>query len=151
ECFKTFGKSELPNGVKIGLFPLNPIAPQALLASLNEAYYESQRGLLDRVLLPVLDQSYRALQANEFPQQNQFSVRPPTLRFDWTAFSARYLGGVRWDDHRKGRARFLAAFWTDATTISDAASQLEPLLAPLGLPKFSSEVAPPPVAPPQPP
>ncbi len=147
KCFASFGNSELPNGVKIGLFPLNSNAPKALLGSLNEVYYQSQRGLLDRVMLPALDQSYSALQTNEFPQRNQFSVRPPKLKFDWTAFTARYLGGVRWNDHEKGRVRFLTDYWTDASTVSDAALQLEPMLAPLGFPKFSSEVAPPPICP----
>lgn len=148
-CFAIFGNSDLPNGVKIGLFPFNPNAPHALLASLNEAYYESQRGLLDRVMLPALDQSYGALQANEFPQKIQFSVHPPKLKFDWSAFTARYLGGVRWGDHEKSRVRFLADYWTDAASVAEAASQLEQMLAPLGLPKFSSDVATPPVTPPR--
>lgn len=147
KCFASFGNSELPNGIKIGLFPFNRNAPQMLLASLNEAYYESQRGLLDQVMLPVLDKSYTALQGNEFPEKIQFSVNPAKLKFDWSAFAANYLGGVRWSDQVKNRARFLADYWTDASTISEAASQLEPMLAPLGLPQFSSIVTPPEVCP----
>ena len=142
ECFQVFEYSELPNGVKIGLFPLNPVAPKALLGSLNDAYYKSQRGLLDRVLLPALDQSYSALQAHEFPQQNQFSVKAPAFRFDWTGFSARYLGGARWTDPQKNRIRFLAGYWANAATAGEAAARLTAILAPLGLPKFSSEAAP---------
>lgn len=140
KCFASFGKSELPNGVKIGLFPLNPNAPSRLLASLNEAYYQSQRGLLDRVMLPALDQSCAVLEANEFPQKLHFSVHPPKLTFDWVAFTARYLGGARWNDAEKVRVRFLAEYWTDASNISEAAAQLKPMLGPLGLPDFSSEV-----------
>lgn len=142
ECFQVFEYSELPNGVKIGLFPLNPTAPKALLGSLNDGYYKSQRGLLDRVLLPALDQSYSALQAHEFPQQNQFSVKAPAFRFDWTGFATRYLGGARWTDPQKNRIRFLAAYWVDAATAGEAASRLTSVLAPLGLPNFSSEAAP---------
>lgn len=143
ECFATFGNSDLPNGTKIGLFPFNRNAPQALLTSLTEAYYESQRGLLDRVMLPALDQSYGALQANEFPQKIQFSVRPAKLMFDWAAFTALYLGGTRWGDHENSRIRFLADYWTVAASVTEAASQLKPLLSPFGFPKFSGEVAPP--------
>ncbi len=143
ECFQDFEYSELPNGVRIGLFPLNPVAPKALLGSLNDAYYKSQRGLLDRVLLPALDQSYSALQAREFPQQNQFSVKAPTFRFDWTGFSTRYLGGARWTEPQKTRIRFLAGYWANAATADEAAALLTAVLEPLGMPKFSSEATPP--------
>lgn len=143
-CFEVFGHSTLPNGVEIGLFPLNPVAPKALLDSLNDSYYKSQRGLLDRVLLPAVDQSYSALQAHTFPQQNQFSVKPPYFNFDWTGLAARYLGGARWTDAEKNRIRFLAGYWINTTSVDDAAARLAPLLVPLALPKFSSEAAPPP-------
>lgn len=147
KCFEAFGYAELSGGVQIGLFPFNPKAPKALLSSLSEARYQSQRGLLDRVLLPALDLSHDALQSKSFPQQNIFSVKPPVFRFDWTAFAALYLGGARWGEEDKKRARFLASYWVEAASVAEAASRLESMLEPLGLPKFSSEVVQPPAPP----
>jgi hypothetical protein len=140
QCFAIFGNSELPNGVKIGLFPFNSVAPQSLLAALNNSDYKSQRGLLDHIMLKALDQSYASLKRHEFPQQNHFPIRTLAHRFDWSAFSAHYLGGANWGTQEKQRLRFLANYWTDASSVSDAAGQLEPMLLPLGLPKFSGEV-----------
>ena len=148
DCFSIFGYAELPNGVKIGLFPFNPHSPRALLSSLNDARYESQRGLLDRVVLPALDQSHAALKSNDFPSPHQFSVKSPGFKYDWAAFSARYLGGTKWTDSTKARLRFLAGYWGDAVSVIEAANQIDPFLVPLGFPIFSSEVAPLPVKPP---
>lgn len=146
-CHAAFGCVELGNGVKIGMFPFTPHAPQALLAGLNDdvehtGVGRSQRGLIENVLLPVLQRSRHSLESHEFPHPASLPVQmtPPTF---WTGFSHKYLGGGAWDEANKNRLQTLAQYWASGTDADDLASKLTPLLAPLGLPKFAH--APPPV------
>jgi len=139
-CFASFGSVQL-DGIAVGTFPFSERAPQKLLSRLSDTYYKSQRGLLDRILLPTLDQSYSLLDAGEFPQVALFSVQPPPVPA-WTGFANRFCGGAEWDEHRKARLRLIAQFWTDATTAEELAQQLQPLLKPLAFPEFSAATQP---------
>lgn len=135
ECHKAFGAVELDTGALIGMFPFTPGAPHALLQGLVDTRYRSQRGLLDRVLMPAVGQSDMALAEGNFPRQSLFNVQPRALPF-WSAFEGKYCGGALWDDEQRARLKFLAQFWANAKTDDELASQLEPLLAPLSFPKF---------------
>lgn len=135
ECHAAFGTVELETGAVIGMFPFTPRAPQALLQALVDARYRSQRGLLDRVLMPGIGQSDTALAEGAFPRQSLFNVHARALLF-WQAFEGKYCGGPMWDDEQRGRLKFLAQFWADAKTTDELAGQLQPLLAPLSFPAF---------------
>lgn len=138
-CHDAFGKVDLGGGVSIGMFPLTKHAPAAMLDKLvdvRDIHYKSQRGLLVHVLLPTLDQSYGALSNHEFPNALNYSVHGRSLP-NWEGFTNNYCGGAKWDSESEKRLRFLAQFWATADNAEDLAAQLEPLLAPLGLPKFS--------------
>jgi len=135
-CHAAFGKIELEGGVAIGMFPFSKHAPQALLGRLDDVRYKSQRGLLVRVLLPALDQSHSAFVNHEFPRPSNFSVQRHPLS-TWTGFENGYCGGGHWDSESKDRLKFLAQFWVSEESSEELASQLQPLLGPLGLPKFS--------------
>jgi hypothetical protein len=143
ECHEVFGKVDFPNSVTVGLFPFTTAAPHAMLQRLSEARYKSQRGLLDRILLPALDQSFDSLVQREFPHFQLFAVTPPSLLL-WPGFVNRYCNGARWDDVAKSRLRFLAHFWVGGGSADELASALKPFLQPLGLPAFSAAAASPP-------
>ena len=145
-CHDTFGKVVLPGGTEVGTFPYTPYAPQSILARLAEARYRSQRGLLTRVLLPVLDQSFKSFASKEFPRPALFGVQPPAFPV-WAGFTNTYCSGAGWDDDKRARLRFLAQFWVAPGSAELLAAQLQPLLEPLGLPKFSRAAGPPPKKP----
>lgn len=148
ECHASFGSINFGHGVVVGMFPFTVAAPQAMLQHLADVRYKSQRGLLDRVLRPALDQSFSSFGAGEFPSPKYFAINAPAFSV-WTGFVQRYCGGASWTDHRKSRLRFLAQFWVNESSAEDLAIALKPLLEPLGFPKFSQIVAPP-VRPPRP-
>lgn len=134
-CHAAFGKVDLAGGVTIGMFPFSERAPQALLARLTDNYYRSQRGLLDRVLLPALDQSHSAFADREFPRAENFSVQQRPISY-WAGFEQKFCGGGQWTSEKKARLKFLAQFWASAQSAEELATQLQPLLKPLGLPPF---------------
>lgn len=140
QCHEVFGKVDFGGGVVVGMFPFSKTAPQAMLQGLSEARYKSQRGLLDRILLPALDQSFKTLSNQEFPRPQVFAVQTPAFPV-WTGFLNRFCNGARWNDDRKSRLRFLAQFWVRGGTAEELATALKPFLQPLGLPEFSSKVA----------
>jgi hypothetical protein len=144
ECHAVFDKVDFGRGVTVGLFPFSRRAPQSMLQHLVDAKYKSQRGLLDRVLSPALGQSLSSLNGREFPQQKLFAVQAPTISFWQMGFLPRYCSGAGWSEENKSRMRFLAQFWVEAHNAEELASVLKPYLRSLGLPDFSSEVAPPP-------
>ena len=139
ECHASFGHIDFDSGVAVGMFPFSVIAPQVMLQHLSDARYRSQRGLLDRVLLPALDQSFNSFGVAEFPSPNLFAINSPAFA-SWTGFTQRYCGGARWTEGLKTRLRFLAQFWVAPTTAEHLAAALTPLLSPLGFPDFSARV-----------
>jgi len=139
ECHQVFGKVDIGGGIVVGMFPYSASAPQAMLQKLSDARYKSQRGLLDQILLPVLDHSLPLLENHEFPRPQFFAVLSPSLTF-WSGFENRYCNGVRWSDAHRARLKFLAQFWVESNSAEESARTLEPFLKPLGLPDFSSSV-----------
>lgn len=135
-CHETFGKVTLNDGVEVGTFPYTATAPQALLMDLSEVRYRSQRGLLTRVLLPVLDQSFDNLVNGEFPRPVLFGVASRTLRV-WAGFTNAFCSSAKWDDGKCSRLLFLAKFWVPMGLSDELRSYLEPLLMPFGFPEFS--------------
>lgn len=139
-CHATFGKVTLPKGIEIGTFPYTPATAQSILSKLIETRYRSQRGLLTRVLLPVLDQSFDALSQTRFPRPTLFSVQSRGIpRNEWTGFLNRYCADGRWDEETKNRLGFLANYWVNSNTAEELVTALTPFLGPLGLPDFSSK------------
>lgn len=139
ECHASFGRIDFGNGVEVGMFPFSAAAPHFMLQHLADTRYRSQRGLLDRVLLPALDQSFNLFEMAGFPSPKSFAINSPAFPV-WTGFAQRYCGGANWSEDRKLRLRFLAQFWVAATTAEDLAAALKPLLKPLGFPNFSALV-----------
>jgi len=139
ECHQVFGKIDIGGGVEVGMFPYSPSAPQAMLQNLSDARYKSQRGLLDQVLLPVLDHSLQLLANKEFPRPQLFAVISPSLTF-WSGFENRYCSGVRWSDAHRARLKFLAQFWVASNSAEESAATLKQFLKPLGLPDFPASV-----------
>ena len=144
ECHAAFGSVEFGQGVTVGMFPFSPRAPQTMLQNLTDARYKSQRGLLDRIIFPALDQSFQSFSAQEFPRPQFFAVNPPQISFWNAGFLPRYCNSPGWSEDRKSRLRFLAQFWVNATTAETLAAALKPLLKPLGFPDFSDRVVEPP-------
>lgn len=136
-CHKSFGCITLEGDVEIGMFPFNIHAPHALLNHLAERCYRSQRGLLDRVLLPALAQSRVAFDTHQFPQPGLFNVSPPPIDI-WSGFTNRFCGGGEWDEEQKRRLKFVAQFWTNVRAADKLGSALAPLREALGFPPFSS-------------
>jgi len=139
-CHKIFGYAELEGEVKIGLFPFSEIAPQKLLATLNEHDHRtSPRGFLTYVLQVALVDSYDQLVTNTFPIAKFFGIQRPALKY-WADFENKYLGGAAWSSgSNRDRARFLAEFWLEANSADEAASSLVSYRTPLSLPVFSAE------------
>jgi hypothetical protein len=140
-CHAAFGYVKLSNGVEIGTFPFTPGAPHALLGGLNEDVHHtgvarSQRGLIENVLLPVLQRSRNALESQEFPSPALLPVKMMQPTF-WTGFSHKYLGGGAWNEANKDRLQILATYWADGANAEDLARDLAPLLKPLFLPPFA--------------
>jgi hypothetical protein len=131
------------NDVTVGMFPFNVNAPQAMLGTLTEVRYRSQRGLLEHVLQPALsrEKSFQSLLSREFPNPLYFAVQPTPIQF-WTGgFLPRYCNSAGWSEAAKNRLRFLAQIWFNEPTAEELAGRLRPLLEPLGFPAFSSNVA----------
>jgi hypothetical protein len=140
-CHETFGSVGLPDGVEIGLFPFTPRAPQALLSGLSQdtertGVRRSQRGLIENVLIPVLQSSRKALEVAQFPRPASLPVRMTRPPF-WTGFTHKYLGGAVWDTGNKDRVQLLAEYWVEGGDADEVAVAIQPLLAPLGLPGFA--------------
>lgn len=135
-CHDAFGSVELETGAKIGMFPFSRRAPQALLEKLRDAGYKSQRGLLERVLLPALEQSQVAFERQEFPGPDTFGVHsPPPV--DWSSFESKYCR-EGWSESSKSRLKVLAQYWADPADASGRAAELTKILKPFGLPSFST-------------
>ena len=138
-CFKTFGCTKMKDDVSVGLFPLSQVAASKLLNGLSEKRYQSPRGFIEGVLEPALVENYHQFALNKFPDDS-FGVNQIALTY-WPNFEHKYLGGNEWSQHSdKERIKFLATFWIEANSETDAAQKLEPFLKPLGLPKFSAQI-----------
>jgi len=138
DCHATFGKVVIGT-VEIGMFPFSPIAPQRLLLSLQEhaAVHKNPRGLLTRILLPVLDDGFDYLDSKRFPPSKKIAVSMPELLY-WTGFERRYCGGWSMDD--KARLKFLAQAWIETADADEAGANLKPFLEPFGFRQFTHEV-----------
>jgi hypothetical protein len=144
ECHGVFGSVSFADGVEVGMFPFSQRAPHALLAGLRESgdttgVARSQRGLLENVLRPILQDSRTALEEKEFPKTDAISVQPVPLP-DWDRLANGWLGGAAWDEFAKRRLRMLAEFWVSSGDAEDLASRLHPFLKPLGFPAFAKSV-----------
>jgi hypothetical protein len=140
-CHGAFGHVVLPGGIEIGLFPFTPRAPQALLAGLREdtertGVRRSQRGLIENVLIPVLQSSRKALENEEFPRPASLPVQMKRPGY-WTGFTHTYLGGGGWNAENTDRIQLLAEYWVEGADADGVAEGARLLLGPLGLPKFS--------------
>jgi hypothetical protein len=138
DCHATFGKIQIDN-VEIGMYPLTTIAPKRLLNHLSEhaAVHKNPRGLLTRILHPVLDDGYDYLESNIFPPVKKFAVSLPELTY-WAAFEESYCGS--WKAEDKTRLKLLAQGWIEADDVDEAAIKLSPLLKPLGFREFARGV-----------
>lgn len=137
-CHETFGFATI-DSVRVGLFPFTTAAPGRLLNSLEESAMarKNPRGLVAHVLLPVLKDA-EALELGRFPS-GDLGVRSNELPY-WAAVENGYCGG--WNTGDKKRLRLLAHSWISATSAEEMARKLEPLLAPLSLPKFAKAIRP---------
>jgi hypothetical protein len=137
ECHLKFGKVQVGT-VEVGTFPLTLTAPKRLLNNLKDssAARKNARGLLTKILLPVLEDGFVQLQERRFPNATKFAVSINPIPF-WTGFKQGYCGN--WSDFDIDRLEFLAQGWVNAEGANDLAGKLEPFLEPLGLPKFSKQ------------
>jgi hypothetical protein len=141
DCHAAFGYADFGNNVTVGMFPFSLNAPQAMLQNLTDSRYRSQRGLLDRILLPTLDQSFSSLISQDFPKPKFFAVQPPPIQFWNAGFLPQYCGSSSWTEEAKTRLRFLAQLWVAEKNTPEAmVAGLKPLLKPFGLPDISSKV-----------
>jgi hypothetical protein len=140
ECHATFGKVQAGE-VEIGIYPFSTVAPQRLLMHLREhaAVHKNPRGLLTRILQPIVDEGFDHLESNSFPPIRKLAVSMPELPY-WTGFEQRYCGG--WKAEDKARLKFLAQGWVEAGDADEAASKLKPFLKSLGFRAFTREVEP---------
>lgn len=144
ECHEVFGSVTFGDGVQVGMFPFSQRAPRALLAGLRESgdttgVARSQRGLLENVLRPVLQDSRAALEDGDFPKTDAISLQPTPLP-DWDRLANGWLGGAAWDEAAKRRMRMLAEFWVSPGNAEELASRLHQFLKPLGFPAFAKAV-----------
>ncbi|MGU3656007.1 hypothetical protein [Methylobacterium fujisawaense] len=146
ECHRTFGAVSLGDGdedgpgpVPVGLFPFSPAAPYRLLSNLDDRgrvrVERTPRGLLDFVVYPVLAMTEAADARTAAYPGVPLRIQEPAY---WTGFRETYAGGWRHED--LARLKFLAEAWVDADEAAAAAASLQPFLAPLGLPPFTSRV-----------
>ena len=133
ECHKAFGAVPF-EGQAVGLFPLSKIAPLKLLQGLEATggVRKNQRGFLDEVLRKVLAQGDQ-LNAGEFPDGTGLGVRLSEPNH-WTTFTERFC--VSWKKQDQLRLKLLTQGWTRANSEEGYVEALEPMLQPLGLPKF---------------
>ncbi|HEX7238718.1 MAG TPA: hypothetical protein VF263_00520, partial [Longimicrobiaceae bacterium] len=139
DCHAAFGAVKLESGVVVGTFPFTPTAPHRLLNHLEEqaGVRRNPRGLLMHIVQRVVA-DHEALSERVFPSV-RLPVRLPALAF-WGPFEQRFCAG--WSSQQRARLQLLAQGWVDAADAESAASRLQPLLQPLGLPPFSKVVAP---------
>ena len=137
ECHLKFGKVQVGT-VEVGTFPLTLTAPKRLLNNLKDssAARKNARGLLTKILLPVLEDGFVQLQERRFPNAAKFAVSMNPIPF-WTGFKQSYCGN--WSDSQIDRLEFLAQGWVNAEDADDLAGKLKPFLEPIGLPKFSRQ------------
>lgn len=139
QCHNTFGFVSI-NDTEIGLYPFSPETAPRVLKTIrsNETSWFSatQRGLLMSLLNPILSDT-NSLENGQFPSSSTLPLRISDPYF-WTEFQQNYLGNYSAED--KQRLLMLAGLWIEPTDVGDeAAAQLHPFLAPLGLPDFARE------------
>lgn len=140
ECHAKFGNIQV-GVVEVGLFPFTKLTPKRLLNFVRNKQItpENARGLLV-ILERVLNDNYEILQNHEFPNPQKFiAVDLPEISF-WSGFKQKYCGG--WDERDINRLEFLAKGWVNAENADDLATQLSPLMKPLGFSEFSKGAKP---------
>ena len=138
-CHSTFGSVDI-DGTEIGLYPFSrETAPRVLDLIRNDEsspYSANQRGLLIRLLSPVMSDA-ESVKQNNFPNIATLPVRVSDPYF-WTAFQQQYLGN--YSETERTRIQILAGLWIEGTDESDqAAGLLKQYLEPLQLPTFTKE------------
>jgi hypothetical protein len=133
ECHATFSFVDF-EGVAVGLFPFVPGTPASLMQSLNErapGVRRTQRGLLEHLVKPVLQHVENLVTGRRHPLVLTVNEQEPAY---WLGFRETYAGG--WPGTDLARLRVLAEFWTPVGNAEDAATRLQPLLAPFSLPEL---------------
>lgn len=140
ECHAAFGAVDF-DGVPVGLFPLAPGTASRLLGALDEraaGVRRTQRGFLEHLVKPVL-QHMEAL-ADGHSGAPVLALEQPAEPTYWLTFKETYAGG--WPASEVSRLKFLAGFWTAATSPQDLAQGLSDLLQPFRLRAFTTAASP---------
>ena len=138
-CHLAFGTVTLDD-TTIGLFPFRPGTTSYLLKGLDArqtGVRATQRGLLDFVAKPVLRHVEGLAEGDRHQLTLPIDRQQPT---DWQTLVETFLGG--WPAAEQQRLRLLVEAWTSKKRAAEIASDLQPLLAPFGLPEFSAKAAP---------
>jgi hypothetical protein len=139
-CHAAFGQVTI-NGHQVGLFPFTPEAPKRLLNGLigaDAGALQTPRGLLQRLIGPILDDKSELFEKHEFPSPRLPVAMAGFGLSKWSAFVRQYCG--TWSDENKRRLQLLSAFWIAADDEHEAAAKLLPFLEPLAFPKFGRHV-----------
>lgn len=136
DCHKAFGSVTFEGDSKVGLFPFTSGTVPRLINRLREdnksPARRNPRGLLAHILDPILRDG-EALVSRQFPRVTlELEQIEPEF---WGTLLHEFCAG--WSGEQVKRLKQLAEGWVQASKAQDAASQLQPLLEPLGLPKFS--------------
>ncbi len=138
-CHLAFGTVTFDD-TTIGLFPFRPGTTSYLLKGLDArqtGVRATQRGLLDFVAKPVLRHVEGLAEGDRHQLTLPIDRQQPT---DWQTLVETFLGG--WPAAEQQRLRLLVEAWTSKKRAAEIASDLQPLLAPFGLPAFSAKAAP---------
>jgi hypothetical protein len=138
-CHSAFGAITFDD-ITVGLFPFRPGTTSYLLKGLDArqtGVRATQRGLLDFVAKPVLRHIEGLAEGDRHQLTLPIDRQQPT---DWQTLVETFLGG--WPAAEQQRLRLLVEAWTSKKRAPEIASDLQPLLAPFGLPAFSAKAAP---------
>ena len=138
ECHSIFGQVIIGNK-SIGMFPFSRHAPKEILGRLNESQSvrRNQRGFLNQILSPIIDNQYDYLEQNIFPDFSKIQVKEKTIIF-WSIFLENYCGG--WTVKDKKRIAAIAQGWLPETENKEQlAAFLKKFLKPFEFGEFSRE------------
>jgi hypothetical protein len=144
ECHDAFGTTTFDD-TEIGLFPFTRAAIPLLLEGIAKRHGEHRanpRGLIQHVLLPVLNKEREPLRLKHFPA-TELAVQLPEPTF-WTSLENLYLGG--WSVRDRARAKRLVKAWAPGRNADEAIQRLLPLSTAIGLPAFTGRESPTPRA-----
>lgn len=138
ECHKKFGAVQFEPGVEVGLFPFTLATASQWLSLYSDRTQgnvkRTPRSLLMQLMFPALEHPGNVPQ--NFPPA---SVPIPAAGVSfWTAFEEQYCGN--WPIDEKRRLQRLATAWIKATSVHEAAQQLEGLREAFGFPNFTRAI-----------